>query len=63
MRFDFWRGIIAGGFLGIMAAILISPEIKVEHRNLPGRVNSRRVRNRAGKILKGVSRTVRNITR
>lgn len=63
MHFDFWRGIITGGLLGIMAAILISPEKKIEHRNLLGRVYSRRARRGAGQILKGVRRTVRDITR
>jgi gas vesicle protein len=63
MRFDFWRGIIAGGLLGIMAAILISPEIKRKQHNLIGSVNSRRARRNAGQILKGVKRTIREVTR
>jgi len=63
MRFDFWRGIIAGGLLGIMAVIMISPENKNKHRNLLGRVYSCPARQRARQVIKGVRTTIRDVTR
>jgi hypothetical protein len=58
LRFDFWRGIIAGGLLGVMTSILMRSQNKTERRNLLGRVYTRRPRSRTRQFIRGVTKSV-----
>lgn len=61
MRFDFWRGIIAGSLLGVLTSILMSSQNKMERKNLLGRVYTRRPRFKTRQFIRGVTKTVGEI--
>lgn len=61
MRFDFWRGIIAGGLLGALTSVLMSSQNKTGRKNLLGRVYTRRPRSMTQQFIRGVTKSVEDI--
>ncbi|MEW6275325.1 MAG: YtxH domain-containing protein [Bacillota bacterium] len=61
MRFDFWRGIIAGSLLGALFSMLVGRPVrkpKERKRPLLARIKRQRPGTRAQRFLRGVTRTV-----
>ncbi|MEW5898202.1 MAG: YtxH domain-containing protein [Bacillota bacterium] len=61
MRFDFWRGIIAGSLLGALFSMLVGKPVrkpKEKKRTLWGRIKRRRPGTRTQRFFRGITRTV-----
>lgn len=59
MRFDFWRGMLAGSLLGAFVSLLVGrPGEKAARRTLLARIRRQRPRTRAQQFFRGVTRTV-----
>lgn len=62
MRIGFWRGIIAGGIMGIVAGMMMGPQRKPAPKGLWKMAGGNRiVKSRANRVIKGVSKTVNNL--
>lgn len=57
MRSEFWRGMVTGGVIGTMIGLAVYQRTTVEP--WPGR----RVKSRAQRVIRGVSRTVNDYMR
>ncbi len=58
MRFDFWRGMIAGSLLGALFSMLMGKPKEKEQKTLFGRIKRQRPRTRTQQFIRGVTRTV-----
>ncbi|MDA8336946.1 MAG: hypothetical protein M0Z41_18510 [Peptococcaceae bacterium] len=57
MRSEFWRGMVTGGVIGTMIGLALY------QRHDAGQWSGRRVRSRAQRVIRGVSRTVNDFVR
>jgi len=57
VRFDFWRGMIAGSLLGAVLSLLVGRPREVK-KPILARIRRQRPRTRAQQFFRGVTRTV-----
>ncbi|BAF59239.1 MAG: hypothetical protein HPY89_04135 [Pelotomaculum sp.] len=60
MRIGFWRGVITGGIIGAVISMIAGARHRQEHRGILG-YGSRRVRSRAHRVIRGVTKTVNDL--
>lgn len=60
MARGFWNGLLAGGIVGAMAAMFVSPQMKpVQTKTIVKR--GKKMQNKAQRVIKQVEGSVRNI--